>query len=131
LNLLDWQFARVCQPIYLLAEVPLVGILLRELLPAAEEEMVPVASGLLERREKILLELETLGEEEVLLYSGALLVIWCSRSLSSSPGWTGEHRHLYFWSLPMHRFFTKDEEFVSTGVLDGRMKSVKKFEDLP
>jgi len=80
---------------YLLAEVPLVGILLRELLPAAEE-MVPVASGLLERREKILLELETLGEEEVLLSSGALLVIWCSWSLFSLPGWTGGHLHLYF-----------------------------------
>jgi len=62
---------------YLLAEVPLVGILLRELLPAAEE-MVPIAFGLLERRGKILLELETLGEEEVLLSSGAVLVIWCS-----------------------------------------------------
>jgi hypothetical protein len=86
LNLLDRQFARVCQPTYLLAEVPLVGILLRELLPVAEEEMVPVASGLLERREKIPLELETLREEEVLLSSGALLVIWCSWSLSSSPG---------------------------------------------
>jgi len=103
LNLLDRQFARVCQPIYLRAEVPLVGILLCELLPAAEEEMVPVASGLLERREKILLELETLGEEEVLLSSGASLVIWCSWSLSSSPGWAGGHRHLCFWSLPMHQ----------------------------
>jgi hypothetical protein len=86
---------------YLQAEVPLVGILLRELLPAAEREMVPVASGLLEKREKIPLELETLGEEEVLLSSGALLVIWCSWSLSSSPGWTGGHRHLCFWFLPM------------------------------
>ena len=74
---------------YLLAEVPLVGVLLCEFLPAAEEAMVLVASGLLERKEKIPLELETLGEEEVLLSSGALLVIWCSWSLSSSLGWTG------------------------------------------
>jgi len=75
LNLLDRQFVHVCQPIYLLAEVPLVGILLHKLLPAAEEEMVLIASGLLERREKILLELEILGEEEVLLSSSASLVI--------------------------------------------------------
>jgi len=45
---------------YLLAEVPLVGILLCELLPVAEE-MVLVASRLLERKEKIPLESETLG----------------------------------------------------------------------
>jgi len=69
---------------YLLAEVPLAGVLLCELLPVTEE-MVLVASGLLERKEKIPLELETLGEEEVLLPSGALLVIWCSWNLSSSP----------------------------------------------
>ena len=93
MNLLDRQFARVCQPIYLLAEVPLAEALLHELLTAAEEAMVLVASGLLERREKIPLELETLGEEEVLLSSGTLFVIWCSWSLSSSPGWTGGHRH--------------------------------------
>ena len=37
--------------------------------------MVLIASGLLERREKILLELEILGEEEVLLSSSASLVI--------------------------------------------------------
>ena len=86
MNLLDRQFARVCQPVYLLAKVPLVRILLHELLPAPEEEMVPVACGLLERREKFLLELETLGEEEVLLFSDASLVIWCSWSLSSLPG---------------------------------------------
>jgi len=88
---------------YLLAEVPLAGVLLRELLPAAEEEMVLVASGFLERKEKIPLELETLGAGEVLLSSDALLVIWCSWSLSTSPGWTRGHRHLCFWFLPMRR----------------------------
>jgi len=46
---------------YLLAEVPLVGVLRCELLPTAEEAMVLVASGLLERKERIPLELETLG----------------------------------------------------------------------
>ena len=91
---LDRQFAHAPQPMCLLAEellveVPLVEILLRELLPAAEEEMVLVASGLLERREKILLELETLGEEEVLLSSSALLVLWYSWHLFSSADWAG------------------------------------------
>ena len=76
LNLLDRQFARVCQSMYLLA-----GVLLRGLL-VAEEEMVLVASRLLERKEKIPLGLETLGEEKVLLSSGASLVIWCSWNLS-------------------------------------------------
>jgi len=81
---------------YLLAEVPLAGVLLCELLPAAEEEMVFVASGLLERKEKIPLGLETLGEEGELLSSGALFVVGCSWSLSSSSGWIGGHRHLCF-----------------------------------
>jgi hypothetical protein len=88
---------------YLLAKVPLAGVLLCELLPVAEE-MVLVASGLLERKEKIPLGLETLGEEKVLLSSGALLVIWCSWNLSFSLDWTGGHRHLCFWSLPMRRY---------------------------
>jgi len=88
------------------AEVLLAGVLLVRVLPlgvllAAEEEMVLVAFGLLERKEKIPLGLETLGEEKVLLSSGALLVIWCSWSLSSSLDWTGGHRQSYFWSLPM------------------------------
>jgi hypothetical protein len=92
---------------YPLAEVLLAGALLVGVLPlgvllAAEGEMVLVAYGLLERKEKIPLELETLGEEKVLLSSGALLVIWSSWSLSFSLDWTGGHRHLCFWSLPMH-----------------------------
>jgi len=63
----------------------LVGVLPHGVLLAVEEEMVLVAFGLLERKEKIPLGLETLGEEKVLLSSGALLVIWCSWSLSFSP----------------------------------------------
>ena len=86
---------------YPLAEVPLVGILLRELLPAAEEEIVPVASGLLERREKIPLELETLGEGKVLLFSDASPGLWYSWSFSSLVGWTGGHRQSHLWFLPM------------------------------
>jgi len=50
----------------LLAEVPLAGVLLREVLLVAEEEMVLVVSGLLEKKEKIPLGLETLGEGKVL-----------------------------------------------------------------
>jgi hypothetical protein len=84
---------------YLLAGVPL-----RELLLAAEEEIVLVASGLLERKERIPLGLETLGEEKELLSSGALFVVGYSWSLSSSPGWTRGHRHLCFWFLPMRRY---------------------------
>jgi hypothetical protein len=70
----------------LLTEVLLVGFLPLGVLLADEGEMVLFASGLLERKEKILLGLVILGEEKVLLSSGALLVIWCSWSLSSSPG---------------------------------------------
>jgi len=67
----------------LLARVLLAGVLLVRVLPlevllAAEGEMVLVASGFLEKKEKIPLGLETLGEEKVLLLFGALLVLWCS-----------------------------------------------------
>jgi len=84
-----------------LAEVPLARVLLRELLLVAEEEMVLVVSGLLERKGKIPLGLETLGEEEVLLFSGASPGFWCSWSFSSLVGWTGGNRQSYLWSLPM------------------------------
>ena len=72
----------------LLAEVLLAGALLVEVLPlgvllVAEEEVVLAISGFLEKREKIPPGSVILGEEKVLLYSGALLVIWCSWNLSS------------------------------------------------
>ena len=57
----------------LLAEALLVGVLL-----AAEGEMVLVAFGLLERKEKIPLGLEIPGEEKALLLFSALLVLRCS-----------------------------------------------------
>jgi len=44
----------------------------------AEKGMVPAASVLLERKEKILLGLVILGEEKVLLLFNALLVPWYS-----------------------------------------------------
>jgi len=82
----------------LLAEVLLAGVLL-----VAGEEMVLAVSRLLERTGMILLGSETLGEEEALLFSGALLAIWYSWNLFSSVDWTGGHRQSYFWSLPIYR----------------------------
>jgi len=60
----------------LLAGVLLVGILPLGVLFVTEKEMVSVVSGLLEKREKILLGSEMLGEEMALLISGASLVVW-------------------------------------------------------
>jgi len=89
LDLLDRRSARVHQPKFLLAEVLLAGVLPFGVLLVAEEEMVLVVSGLLEKKGMILLGSETLGEEEALLFSGALLVTWYSWNLSSSVDWTG------------------------------------------
>jgi len=88
----------------LLVEVLLVGVLPLVVLLALEEEMALVVSGLLEKKEKIPPGLEKPGEEEALLLFGVLLVPWCFWHLFSSVGWTGGHRHLCFWSLPMRRF---------------------------
>ena len=68
----------------LLAEVLLAGTLPLEALLVAEEEKVSAVSGLLEKKGMILLGSEILEEEKALLVFGALLVIWCSWSLSSS-----------------------------------------------
>jgi len=88
----------------LLAEVPLVGFLLHEVLLGAEEEMVLVVSGFLEKREKIPPGSVILEEEKALLFSGALPGSWYSWYLFSSADWTGGHRHLCIWSLPMRRY---------------------------
>ena len=85
---------------FLLAEVPLAGVLPLGVLPMAEGE---TTSGLLEKKGMILLESEILGEEKALLFSGALFVIWYSWSIFSLDEWTGGHRQSYFWSLPMCR----------------------------
>ena len=87
--MLDRQFARARQPMCLLAEVPLAGVLLCGVLLVAEEEMVLVVSGLLEKREKIPPGSVTLEEEKVLLFSGASLGFWYSWSFFSLVGWTG------------------------------------------
>jgi len=76
---------------FLLAKVLLAGVLL-----VAEEEMVLVVCELPEKKGMILLESETLGEEEALLFSGASLVIWYSWNLFSSVDWTGGHQHSHF-----------------------------------
>ena len=87
----------------LLAGALLVGVIPLEVLLVAEGEMVLAVSVFLEKREKILPELEIPGEEEALLLSGALFVLWYSRHLFSSADWTWGHRHLCFWFLPMCR----------------------------
>ena len=87
----------------LLAEVPLAGVLLREVLLVAEEEMVLVVSGL-EKKEKIPLGLETLGEGKVLLFPSASPGFWYSWSFSSLVVWTGGYRQSHLWFLPMCRF---------------------------
>jgi len=58
-----------------LAEVLLAGVLPFGVLLVAEDEMVLLETGLLEKKGMILLGSETLGEEEALLFSGASLVI--------------------------------------------------------
>jgi len=88
----------------LLAEIPLAGVLLCGVLLVAEEEMVFVVSGLMEKREKIPPGSVTLEEEKVLLFSGASLGFWYSWSFFSLVGWTGGHRQSYFWSSPMCQY---------------------------
>ena len=82
--MLDRRSARVPQPMFHLAEVPLAGVLPLGVLFVAEEEMVPAVFGLLEKKGMILLGSETLGEEKALLFSGASLVIWYSWNIFSS-----------------------------------------------
>jgi len=76
---------------FLLAEALLVGVLLSGALLVVEGEMVLAVSELLEKKGMTLLGSEILGEEEALLFSGALLVIWYSWNLLSSVDWTGWH----------------------------------------
>ena len=101
------------QPMCLLTEVLLVEVLLVEfLLPvvllALEGEMVLVESLRLEEKGKIPPEWEIPVEEELPL-SGASIVPWYLWCLFSSAGWTGGHRHLCLWFLPMHWFAVTKE----------------------
>ena len=94
---------------YLLAEALLAGVLLGGVLPlevflAAEGKMVLAVFVFPEKKERIPLELGIPEEEKALLLSGALFVLWYSWHLFSSTDWTGGHRHLCFWFLPMCRY---------------------------
>jgi len=91
----------------LLARVLLLGVLLagvRLLLVflAVEGEMVLAESLRLEEKEKIPPKWEIPEEEEESPLSGALFVPWYSWHPFSFAGWTGVHRHLGSWFLPMH-----------------------------
>jgi len=91
----------------------------------AERETVLAVSELLEKKVMILQGSETLGEEEALMFSSTLLVIWYSWNLSSSVDWTRGHWQSYFWSLPMYRYAdTTMKKFMSTSVTGIRMESV-------
>jgi len=117
----------------LLAEVPLAGVLLHEVLLVAEEK-VSTVSELLEKREKIPLELEILGEEKALLFFGALLLIWYSWYLFSLAEWTGGHRQLYFWSLPIYQCAdTTVRSFVSASLTryKSRISTSEELKTLP
>ena len=82
--------------------------------------MVLVVSGLLGKKEMIPPGSVTL--EKVLLFSGALLVLWYSWDPFSSVDWTGGHQQSYFWSLPMYRYAdTMMKRFMITSI---RMESV-------
>jgi len=94
--------------------VLLVGVLLARVLPPAVllavEEMVLAESLFLEEKERIPPEWEIpKEEEEELLLFGALPVLWYLWHPFSFAGWTGGHRHLCFWSLPM-RWFADTEK---------------------
>ena len=89
------------------SEVLLVGVLPVEfLLPvvllALKGEKVLAESLHLEEKGKIPPEWEIPEEEEEeLLLSDPLPVLWYLWYPFSFAGWTGGHRHLCFWSLPM------------------------------
>jgi len=93
----------------LLAEVLLVEVLPPVVLLALVGKMVLAASGLLEKKRKTPTGLEIPEEEGELLLFGALPMLWYLWHPFSFAGWTGEHQHLCFWSLPM-RWFADTEK---------------------
>ena len=88
----------------LLIEVLLAGVLPLAVLLAVDGEMVLAESLFLGEKERIPPEWEIPEEEEELPLSGALFLPWYSWHPFSSAGWTGGHRHLGSWFLPMHWF---------------------------
>jgi hypothetical protein len=107
----------------LLLGVLLAGVRLLLVLLAVEGEMVLAESLRLEEKEKIPPEWEIPEEEESPLF-GALFVPWYSWHPFSFAGWTGGHRHLYSWFLPMHWFAVTEKEFVGTNTADVKIRSV-------
>jgi len=89
---------------YLLFEVLPAGVLPSVVLPALVGEMVLAVSGLLEKKGKTPPELEIPEEEGELPLFDVSFRPWYSWRLSSLAGWTGGHRHLGVWLLPMHWF---------------------------
>ena len=87
----------------LLAQVLLAGVLLRMVHLVAEGK-ASIVSELLGKKEKIPPGSAILEGEKALLFFGALPGFWYSWSFSSLVDWTGGHRHLCFWSLPMRRY---------------------------
>jgi hypothetical protein len=87
----------------LLLGVLLAGVHLLLVFLVVEGEMVLAESLRLEEKEKIPPEWE-IPEEEELPLSGALFLPWYFWHPFSSAGWTGGHRHLGSWFLPMHWF---------------------------
>jgi len=77
----------------LLAEVPLAGVLLREVLLVVEGKASAV-SEFLEKKEKIPPGSVILEGEKALLFSSALPRFWYSWNFSSLVDWTGGHRQL-------------------------------------
>ena len=81
------------------------GVRLLLVFLAVEGEMVLAESLRLEEKEKIPPEWKIPEEEEEELpLSGALFLPWYSWHPSSLAGWTGGHRRLGSWFLPMHWF---------------------------
>jgi len=91
---------------YLLLGVLPARVRLLLVLPAGEGEMVLAGSLHLEGKEKIPPEQEMPEEEkeEELPLFGALFRPSYPWRPSSLAGWTGGHRYLGFWLLPMHWF---------------------------
>ena len=89
---------RLLAGVFLIEVLP-AGVLLLAVLLAIEGEMELVESLFLGEKEKIPPEWE-IPEGELLL-SGALPVLWYLWHPFSFAGWTGRHRHLCFWFLPM------------------------------
>jgi len=108
----------------LLLGVFLAGVRLLLVLLAVEGEMVLAESLCLEEKEKIPPEWEIPEEEEESPLFGALFVPWHSWHPFSFAGWTGGHRRLDSWFLPMHWFAATEKEFVNTNVADIKVRSV-------